>query len=229
MPKIHQKKRQPGYPKVSSFHRKPFSGTSLLWRQSSLWGISISSIFKRTILTSLNNFKFSPPMHIIATMAKPKFIPGQIFKPFLLCWIFGGCLLGLVWGIFLWWWFVIFFPLYLKWAAWEAVQSRVPRSLLQVLCSQIADAITPLWPLEVREVGQKNLSENQLRVGDIYRQTVICQICGCEAISHIAFQDPGASVPRFMQLQLKAFCAVWTAQFSANKLVCLLYLYLPMF
>lgn len=226
MLKIHQKKRQPGYPKVSSFHRKPFSGASLLWWQSSLWGISISSIFKRTILTSLSNLKFSPPMQI---MAKHKFNPGQIFKPFCCAGFFGGCLLGFVWGIFCGGGLLFFFPLYLKWVAWEAVQSREPRSLLQVLWSQIADAITPLWPLEVREVGQKNLSENQLRVGDIYRQTVICQTCGCEAISHIAFQDPGASVPRFMQLQLKAFCAVWTAQFSANKLVCLLYWYLPMF
>lgn len=97
MLKIHQKKRQPGYPKVSSFHRKPFSGASLLWWQSSLRGISISSIFKRTILTSLSNLKFSPPMQI---MAKHKFNPGQIFKPFCCAGFFGGCLLGLVWGIF---------------------------------------------------------------------------------------------------------------------------------
>lgn len=103
-------------------------------------------------------------MQIIATMAKPIFISGQTFKPFC-CGVFWGVVFWVWFGAFLWWCFVIFLPLYLKWVAWEAVQSRVPRSLLQVLCSQISDGIIPLWPLEVRGVGQKNLSENQLRSG----------------------------------------------------------------
>lgn len=116
------------------------------------------------MLTNLSNHKFSPPMQIITTMAKPKLISGQIFKPFCCAVFWGGCLLGLVW-VFCGGWFVIFLLLYLKWVAPEAVQSRVPPSLLQVLCSQISDAITPLWPLEMRGVGQKNLSEKQLRSG----------------------------------------------------------------
>lgn len=97
---------------------------------------------------------------------KTQFYLQANIQTILLCWCFGGLFVGFGLGFYLWWWwFLTFFPLYIKWVAREAVQSRVPRSLLQVPRSWILDAITPLWPLEVRGVGQKNLSKNQLRSG----------------------------------------------------------------
>lgn len=115
-------------------------------------------------------------MQIITTMAKPTFISGEILKPFccggflgVICWVwFGRCLffvfLGLVWFFWGGGGGLLFFFLCTS-NELPKRQFRVPRSLLQVLCSRISDAIIPLWPLEVRGVGQKNLSENQLRSG----------------------------------------------------------------
>lgn len=181
----------------------------------------------RTTLTNRNNLKLSPPMQTITTMAKPIFIYWQIFKPFC-CGDFFGEIVCCPWGIFVM--VVCYFS------------SSVPQmSCLRGSSEQSTTLLTPSpvlsdfrWNYSTLTPGSerswKKISvKTNWEVADIYRQTVIWQTCGCEAISHIAFQAPGASVPCFMQLQLKAFCAVWTAQFSAKKLVCLLYWYLPMF
>lgn len=181
-------------------------------------------------------------MQIITTMAKPTFISGEILKPFccggflgVICWVwFGRCLffvfLGLVWFFWGGGGGLLFFFLCtsneLPKRQFRA-EYHAPYSKSSALEFQMQLFHSDPWKWE--ELDRKISVKTNSEVGDIYRQTVICQTCGCEAISHIAFQDPGASAPCFMQLQLKAFCAVWTAQFSANKLVCLLYRYLPMF
>lgn len=168
-------------------------------------------------------------MQITATMAKHKFITGQIFKPFCCTGFWGGCLLGLVWGFF-----CGSGSLFLFLCTSNELPERLLRAEYHTLYSKSCALTFKMQllhsdPWKWEELDRKISVKTNPEVGDIYRQTVICQTCGFEAISHIAFQDPGASVPCFMQLQLKAFCAVWTAQFSANKLICLLYQYLPMF
>ena len=80
-----------------------------------------------------------------------------------------------------------------------------------------------------RRVRQKISVNHQTQKRVIFTEKQHFDKGGSEAIPHIAFQDPGVSVPCFMELQLNAFCSVWTAQFSSNELVCLLYQYLPMF
>lgn len=57
--------------------------------------------FQENNINNLSNHKFSPPMQIITTVAKPKLISGQIFKPFCCAVFLGGLFFGFGLG-FLW-------------------------------------------------------------------------------------------------------------------------------
>lgn len=93
-------------------------------------------------------------------------------------------------------------------------------SLFPVPHCQILDAITTVCALEVRGSSDRKSQ---------WKQTHKWLVCHMQFWGnfHTAVQDSGVYVPHTMQLQLSAFCSVWTSQFSSNELVCDLYQYLP--
>lgn len=125
---------------------------------------------------------------------------------------------------------VTFFFLYLTWVVERLVRADSTMLLTpSPVLSNFRSNYSSLHSGSERRDRQKISVKTNSKVGDTYRKTIIWQTCGSEAISHIAFQDPGVSVACFTQLQLNAFCSVWTVQLSSNELVCLLHQYLPMF